>query len=710
MPNSELAQESKLQRGDKADIIYIITDGIIFSPYQDLFDNSGLNCRKILVNPIIMEEQLSQVFQHHAPYTKIYVFMHGDVSDTGRFLLNLGYGYYIEAAELIHIINTMTVYPVHMSFISCHSGVLLESHLKEDTLFLKSGSTIVTSGFFASVGAMFFPRIECEVKELKSFLWNERYSYREFIKNSVIKGILSCPEDLQFLMMGDLRATYLNIPAITDLLTENELSSHLAERVRMVISFFENISPLPKDVSSFFLNSKLRLFKNHLFFLHFNRALHPEAIDSISYIDDYLIQGGDLNIRSFLPGIEGETPVIYASSLNNLEWLKKFIAYGANMHAATREGITAFYYAAQYGYIPIIRYCLSQHVDVNQKAGNGQTSLYAAVGFPRSDAIVRLLCEHGADPNIQTDDGYTPLMLASQNGDYTIVRELIKCGADLHIKSNFGHTALSVATAPGIIDLLHYVLARQNAVMNCYNTLLSHIPFSAEEIDMQECDIELLPEEAQNEDSPEECNTGLLSAEGRIENNPASFSFTAGAAVGFWQEPKSTALKITYDKQDIKPEQDVQAESEPHLNSNFDSQLMLGAVLVKIAVDVITWGIQWWNGETKQPVEEYISAEERTLFIESSEKQLTALYQELLKLPDYDFNEFMHAELEYDLDHLKSRDAITIRELEQFEREMADFKQELIEEKEFIQAKNEFSDYKHREWQSKQSFFQSPPL
>jgi hypothetical protein len=318
-----------------------------------------------------------------------------------------------------------------------------------------------------------------------------------------------------------------------------------------------------------------------------------------------------------------------------------------------------------------MKYFLSINVNVNQQGMYGETPLYTAVYARRSWEMVDLLCRHGANPNIKTNRGDTPLMEAASHGDYNIVLRLLECEAELDIKNKFGDTALSLTTDPKITSLL------RNAQVS--------------------------------ENSPEECHIESLYIEKQTQDNPVSSSLTAGATVGFWPAPKPIESQLTHDNLDAKPNQKVQAESEPYLKSNFDSQLMLGAVLGKIAVDVIAWGIQWWSGETKQPVEEYISAEEKTLFIESNEARLNALYQELRKLPYDEFNEFMYDELSYDFDKLKSRDAITMHELKQFKREMMDFKQELIEEKEIRKAKKKASDYKRREGQRKQGFLQSPP-
>jgi ankyrin repeat protein len=60
-----------------------------------------------------------------------------------------------------------------------------------------------------------------------------------------------------------------------------------------------------------------------------------------------------------------------------------------------------------------------------------------------------MLLEHGADPNIREQGGYTPLHAAAQNGDEEMIRILLYGGADLTIASNNGKTALDLAIEAG---------------------------------------------------------------------------------------------------------------------------------------------------------------------------------------------------------------------------------------------------------------------
>ena len=69
----------------------------------------------------------------------------------------------------------------------------------------------------------------------------------------------------------------------------------------------------------------------------------------------------------------------------------------------------------------------------------GLNALIWAANLGR-DNIVSILIQHGADLNIQNEDGKTALYKAAENGKNQITTALIEAGADLHIQDNDGKT------------------------------------------------------------------------------------------------------------------------------------------------------------------------------------------------------------------------------------------------------------------------------
>jgi ankyrin repeat protein len=59
---------------------------------------------------------------------------------------------------------------------------------------------------------------------------------------------------------------------------------------------------------------------------------------------------------------------------------------------------------------------------------------------------VRFLLEHGADPNVQDKDGWTPLHRAVIKCHVDVARVLLDYGADPTIRDNEGRTPLDVGS------------------------------------------------------------------------------------------------------------------------------------------------------------------------------------------------------------------------------------------------------------------------
>ncbi|QTN34351.1 ankyrin repeat domain-containing protein [Akkermansiaceae bacterium] len=84
----------------------------------------------------------------------------------------------------------------------------------------------------------------------------------------------------------------------------------------------------------------------------------------------------------------------------------------------------------------------------------GNTPLLTAIEYDIIE-LVRLFLEHGADPNVEVDDGYTCLLTAIESeGDTSapIVAELIRVGADIHRAGIHGWTPLHMAAARGQVE------------------------------------------------------------------------------------------------------------------------------------------------------------------------------------------------------------------------------------------------------------------
>ena len=71
-----------------------------------------------------------------------------------------------------------------------------------------------------------------------------------------------------------------------------------------------------------------------------------------------------------------------------------------------------------------IELLLEKEVPVNTQNTTGTTAIYLASQNGHS-SVVSTLLNSGADPNITTNDGWTPLMISSTKEHYNVVEELL---------------------------------------------------------------------------------------------------------------------------------------------------------------------------------------------------------------------------------------------------------------------------------------------
>ena len=86
---------------------------------------------------------------------------------------------------------------------------------------------------------------------------------------------------------------------------------------------------------------------------------------------------------------------------------------------------------------------LEPNQNLNQKDSYGQTPLMYAASQNTAESV-QILINSGANPNLQSDDGWTAIMYASRDNP-EVIRTLLINGADPEIKNDDGQTALDIA-------------------------------------------------------------------------------------------------------------------------------------------------------------------------------------------------------------------------------------------------------------------------
>ena len=199
-------------------------------------------------------------------------------------------------------------------------------------------------------------------------------------------------------------------------------------------------------------------------------ALHWAVYNDNADLVARLIEAGaDVNPRNDYDS----TPLGEAAVTGDAEVVRKLVAAGADVNAPGPDGETPLMVLARGNGLDAARILIEHGADVKaREKWRGQTALIWAAAEGQS-GMIKLLLEHGADPNVQSDvnewqrqvsaekrrmyrpyGGMTALMYAARQGCVACAEALVAGGADKDLSDPRGVTALIIA-----LDNLHFDLA-----------------------------------------------------------------------------------------------------------------------------------------------------------------------------------------------------------------------------------------------------------
>jgi ankyrin repeat protein len=135
---------------------------------------------------------------------------------------------------------------------------------------------------------------------------------------------------------------------------------------------------------------------------------------------------------------EGQSPLVFAVDSRNLEIVRLLLDHGASPDPprdAPKFAPTALAIAARIEDLKIAKMLLAKGADPNRLGRSGLGPLVPAAEQQNSPAAVRLLLDHGANPNKQVFNhkrGATPLYQAINNENEETVKLLLDAGADVN--------------------------------------------------------------------------------------------------------------------------------------------------------------------------------------------------------------------------------------------------------------------------------------
>lgn len=126
-------------------------------------------------------------------------------------------------------------------------------------------------------------------------------------------------------------------------------------------------------------------------------------------------------------GVNGWTPLMYASLYADSATVRLLLEKGADVNAQNSDGGTALMYAIDDP--EKVTALLDKKADPNIRSGEGATALLIAAGATGTYSTLKILLERGADPKVRLPDGRGVLQMAVPDGDLAVLKLLLERGA-----------------------------------------------------------------------------------------------------------------------------------------------------------------------------------------------------------------------------------------------------------------------------------------
>ncbi|KAM7366388.1 hypothetical protein PAMP_015831 [Pampus punctatissimus] len=114
-----------------------------------------------------------------------------------------------------------------------------------------------------------------------------------------------------------------------------------------------------------------------------------------------------------------------------------------------RQGLSPLHVACLYGHLATVQLVVeSRSCCINSSGSQGRRPVHMVLSSrssPNTSTCLRYLLEKGADVNVTTDAGQTPLHLAASEGLLDCTEILVQAGADVLAQDCMGHTPMDLA-------------------------------------------------------------------------------------------------------------------------------------------------------------------------------------------------------------------------------------------------------------------------
>ncbi len=176
--------------------------------------------------------------------------------------------------------------------------------------------------------------------------------------------------------------------------------------------------------------------------------------------------------------IDQQTALIYASVVNHIEIVQLLLKHRANVNWRDKHGGTALMHVARHNKTKnvsdLLGYCNQEESPLEKfLSDNGipvkkNDDKWSSLKLGSSE-LIKLLLDHGAEVDLQDDDGLSALIAASRAGNIEVVKLLLEHNAQVHLANKNGFTALTFASASKSSEIVRLLISHGKKEKNMEN-------------------------------------------------------------------------------------------------------------------------------------------------------------------------------------------------------------------------------------------------
>jgi hypothetical protein len=151
--------------------------------------------------------------------------------------------------------------------------------------------------------------------------------------------------------------------------------------------------------------------------------------------------------------------VAQAIDRDDLGEIDKAIIAGADLNLKGKDDTTILIYAIAAKKSRAFEHLLTRGANPNVRINGIHSIIHLAAYSPITSEWLRILLKHGADPNFEGFERYTPIFSAV-HGKIENLEMLLNSGADIEHKGDIDETPLLFAAGLNFYDKVHFLLTR----------------------------------------------------------------------------------------------------------------------------------------------------------------------------------------------------------------------------------------------------------